>query len=214
VTRKKVVRSSDGRRSKDIVVNIPGNHFAKHASTNRIVKLLMTRFHDTLIDMLKTTGASSMLDIGCGEGYTTGLVASSCELDIVASDLEPAAFRSGAGRELPFPLVAASAYQLPFPTVSFDLVMGTEILEHLDDPVSAVVEARRVARRWVLFTVPWEPWWRLANLARGAYLTSLGNTPGHVQHWTTRGFRDFLDPHFSGVEVRRAAMWSFALCEK
>ena len=46
----------------------------------------------------------------------------------------------------------------------------------------------RVARRWLLVSVPHEPLWRALNVARGAYLRELGNTPGHLNHWTRAAF--------------------------
>ena len=36
--------------------------------------------------------------------------------------------------------------------------------------------------------MPREPLWRGLNMARGAYLKDLGNTPGHVNHWSKRSF--------------------------
>ena len=35
--------------------------------------------------------------------------------------------------------------------------------------------------------------------ARGAYWKDLGNTPGHVNHWTRQGFFRFIKPHFDIV---------------
>ena len=41
---------------------------------------------------------------------------------------------------------------------------------------------------------PREPLWRGLNIARGAYLKDLGNTPGHLNHWSKRGFVALLSP--------------------
>ena len=75
---------------------------------------------------------------------------------------------------------------LSFADGEFDLVAATEVLEHVADPQAAVAEMARVARRWLLVSVPHEPLWRALNVARGAYLRELGNTPGHLNHWTRR----------------------------
>ena len=56
-------------------------------------------------------------------------------------------------------------------------------------PEATLAEMARVARRHLLVSVPREPLWRGLNMARGAYLRDLGNTPGHVNHWSKRGVR-------------------------
>ena len=43
-------------------------------------------------------------------------------------------------------------------------------------------------RGYLLVCVPREPLWRGLNMARGAYLKDLGNTPGHLNHWSKRSF--------------------------
>jgi hypothetical protein len=46
----------------------------------------------------------------------------------------------------------------------------------------------RCAERHLLVSVPREPLWRMLNMARGAYWPALGNTPGHLNHWSRRSF--------------------------
>ena len=78
--------------------------------------------------------------------------------------------------------------RLPCDDDEFDLATAIEVLEHVPDPEQTVSEMARVARRHLLVSVPREPLWRALNMARGAYLRDLGNTPGHVNHFTKRGF--------------------------
>jgi SAM-dependent methyltransferase len=84
-------------------------------------------------------------------------------------------------------MVQASALALPFADNTFDLVLAIEVLEHLPDPRQALLEIARVASDAVVISVPWEPVWRIGNVARGRYLAALGNTPGHIQHFSRRG---------------------------
>ncbi|HMB52222.1 MAG TPA: class I SAM-dependent methyltransferase, partial [Thermoanaerobaculia bacterium] len=108
----------------------------------------------------------------------------------------------------------ASAYELPFPDAAADLVVACEVLEHLDDPETALVEAARVTRRHVLVSVPWEPVWRLLNMARGSYWSALGNTPGHLQHFSRRAIRRLVGRHLDVVAVRRPFPWTVLLARK
>jgi hypothetical protein len=85
------------------------------------------------------------------------------------------------------------------------------VLEHVPDPDQTLSEMARVAARWLLVSVPREPLWRMLNLARGAYLRSLGNRPGHVQHWTQVGFKSLLTGHGTIEEVRAPLPWTVLL---
>jgi hypothetical protein len=69
----------------------------------------------------------------------------------------------------------------------------------------------RCARGHLLVSVPREPLWRMLNLARGAYWTSLGNTPGHLNHWSRRSFVELLSRHGEVVEARSPFPWTMLL---
>src|SRR4030065_660295 len=67
-----------------------------------------------------------------------------------------------------------------------------EVREHLDQPLDALRELNRVSRKYVLLSVPYEPWFRLGNLARGRHLSRFGNHPEHVNLWSRSGFSRFV----------------------
>ena len=69
-----------------------------------------------------------------------------------------------------------------------------------------------IARPWLIASVPREPLWRALNLARLSYVRELGNTPGHMGHWSRRGFERFLGERFEVIEVRSPIPWTMALC--
>ena len=50
--------------------------------------------------------------------------------------------------------VVAEGDDLPFPDEAFDFVLASHVLEHLPDPIRALQEWRRVARRYVLVVLP------------------------------------------------------------
>jgi ubiquinone/menaquinone biosynthesis C-methylase UbiE len=101
--------------------------------------------------------------------------------------------------------------RVPFDAHSFDLVAATEVLEHVPDPEATVAEMVRVARRNVLVSVPHEPLWRALNMARGAYVRDLGNTPGHVNHFTKRAFVRLLGRHGEVTDIRSPFPWTMLL---
>ena len=98
-----------------------------------------------------------------------------------------------------------SIYEIP-KGQKFDLVVASEVLEHMEDPERALGQLLGVCGRYLLVTVPNEPIWRILNMARGKYWRRLGNTPGHVQHWNKRTLRKLILEKGGGkTEVVKAA---------
>ncbi len=184
-----------------------GNTYDKYASRNPIERRLMTGFFAALDDALPRS-ASSILEVGAGEGEVADRVrARYPAARFVAIDLpDPALAASWAERSLAGAF--ADIGHLPFPDRAFDLVLGIEVLEHVPDPPAALRELRRVAGRDVVLSVPREPIWRASNLARGKYVGALGNTPGHVNHWSKRGFTRFVAGEVRVASVRAPFPWT------
>jgi 2-polyprenyl-3-methyl-5-hydroxy-6-metoxy-1,4-benzoquinol methylase len=93
-----------------------------------------------------------------------------------------------------------------------ELVVCCEVLEHLEDPHRGLEVLAGLARPWLIASVPREPLWRALNLARLSYVGQLGNTPGHLSHWSKRDFERFLRTRFEVVELRSPLPWTMALC--
>jgi len=191
-----------------------GNTFDKYGSTNPIVRRVVGGFESTLQELLQHAAPESILDVGCGEGVLTERWAE--QLDprpVVGIDLEdPKLQAEWAARQRPnLQFRAMPAEHLPFGDGEFDLATAIEVLEHVPEPEHTVAEMARVARRYALVSVPREPLWRVLNLARGAYLTDLGNTPGHVNHWTKRRFERLLARHGRVIEARSPFPWTMLL---
>jgi SAM-dependent methyltransferase len=191
-----------------------GNTFDKYGSTNPVVRRLMSRFERMLGELFDQARPESVLDIGCGEGVLTEQWARALvDGRVVGTDLEDPKLRAQwATRTRPnLRFEAMPVERLAFADDEFDLVAATEVLEHVPDPERALAEMARVARRWLLVSVPHEPLWRVLNVARGAYLRDLGNTPGHLNHWTRAGFQRLLGSHGQVVETRSPFPWTMLL---
>ena len=111
-------------------------------------------------------------------------------------------------RDRNLPVDVGDATSLDFPDRSFDLVLAIEVLEHIPNPERALREIARVAKSDVVVSVPREPIWRIGNLARGRYITAMGNTPGHINHWGSNSFRRFVRTEFDVVSVRTPLPWT------
>jgi len=93
----------------------------------------------------------------------------------------------------------------------FDLVVACEVMEHLEHPDRALRAIQLAASGYVLATVPREPLWRVLNVLRGRYWGALGNTDGHLQHWSRGSFQRFLATQLDVVDVRSPLPWTQVL---
>jgi 2-polyprenyl-3-methyl-5-hydroxy-6-metoxy-1,4-benzoquinol methylase len=197
------------------VTEVPtGNTFDKYGSNNPVVKRLMSGFHDTLDELWGRAAPSSVLDVGCGEGVLTVQWAERLgEGRVVGIDLDDPKLRAEwAKRERPnLEFRAEEATRLSFADGEFELAAAIEVLEHVPEPEATLAEMARVARSHLLVSVPREPLWRGLNMARGAYLRDLGNTPGHVNHWSKRGFVSLLSRYGAVEEARSPFPWTMLL---
>jgi 2-polyprenyl-3-methyl-5-hydroxy-6-metoxy-1,4-benzoquinol methylase len=191
-----------------------GNTFDKYGSQNPVVRRLMSGFHRTLDELWSQAAPSSVLDVGCGEGVLTVEWAERLGGGrIVGIDLEDPKLRAEwARRRRPnLEFRAEEATRLSFGDGEFELAAAIEVLEHVPDPEATLAEMARVASGHLLVSVPREPLWRGLNMARGAYWRELGNTPGHLNHWSKRGFVSLLSRYGDVVEARSPFPWTMLL---
>jgi ubiquinone/menaquinone biosynthesis C-methylase UbiE len=156
-----------------------------------------------------------VLEVGCGAGLSAERIipmlheGSTFEGSDLLSDLTDLASERNPG----ITFTTESAYDLQHEDNSFDLVFGLEMLEHLDEPERALAEMKRVSRKYIIASVPREPIWRILNMSRLKYLSDLGNTPGHLNHWSTRSFKQFVSQAGTVKSVKTPLPWSQVLIE-
>ena len=165
-------------------------NYQKYTNPNPLQQWRIRRFLETVTALVADTGARSLLDVGCAEGFVSAYLRGHLpNLHLWGVDLDVAALRRGRRLHPHLTLTVGDARRLPFPDGAVDAVVCTEVLEHIPDVTKALAELRRVARGWLILSVPWEPWFRLANLARLKNVRRWGDDPEHVHHWNGRAFR-------------------------
>ena len=194
---------------------VTGNTYDKYGSSNPVVRHLMGGFERTLDELFEQADPSSLLDVGCGEGVLVHKWAQRLgkQRRVVGIDLEEESIQAGwAQRQAPnLEYHVMHAENLPFAENEFDLASAIEVLEHVPDPEHTLAEMARCAERHLLVSVPHEPLWRMLNMARGAYWSTLGNTPGHLNHWSRRSFVGLLSRYGQVAEVRSPFPWTMLL---
>jgi len=193
---------------------VTGNTYDKYGSANPVVRRLMASFERTLDELMAKAAPQSLLDVGCGEGVLVHRWALAMpQARLVGIDLEEQSIQAGwAERRAPnLEYRTMPAEDLPFAENEFELASAIEVLEHVPDPEHTVAEMARCAKSHLLVSVPNEPLWRILNMARGAYVGQLGNTPGHLNHWSKRSFAKLLARHGEVVEARSPFPWTMLL---
>ena len=113
---------------------------------------------ERLIERLDLPPAAAILEPGCGTGGNFPLLARHGHL--FAMDADESALHYSASRGLAELARGALPNDIPFTGTNFDLVLMTDVLEHLDDPAGSLraIHARLKPRGWLLLTVPASPW--------------------------------------------------------
>lgn len=97
-------------------------------------------------------GVRTILEVGCGNGFVTRVIAK--EYDVTGLELSSVGVKNIV--ELGIKCQQGTIAELPFSDKSFDLVLASEVLEHLDERIflKGLSEMGRVAAKYVLITVP------------------------------------------------------------
>lgn len=156
-----------------------------------------------LVDLLRDhaaarSGPLRILDYGCGTGGNSpsyvpfGQV---CGIEPDAEAIHLAGSRGGAI------LCRATGTDLPFRPGSFDVVVASDVLEHIDDDARAVGEVARVLRPGgaFIFSVPAHPW------LFGPHDAALF----HRRRYVERGLRHLVEG--TGLRIRRLSYWNSTL---
>lgn len=194
-----------------------GNIEQKYNLINPIARLLVTRFLNTITKILQQhrTQINSITEVGCGEGYLAAMVQSLQIAPVKACDVSPEIIQtaqsmySSSGVEF----YVKDIYCLSSAEQA-DLILCCEVLEHLEAPEKALKALQHIVKKYCLFSVPQEPLWRALNMARGKYINRLGNTPGHVNHWSVRSFAELISSYFTIITIKTSFPWTIVLAER
>jgi SAM-dependent methyltransferase len=162
---------------------------AKYELAGHLERRLLSRFRARLLAAVVPLAPPRILDAGCGEGYVTAWLRQALPAsEITGVDGRAEALVAFQRRNPGLRALGGDLGDLPLPDSAFELVLCTEVLEHLSKPREALRELSRVCAGHLFLTVPHEPFFRAGNLVRRRYTSRLGSTPGHVSNWGRQGF--------------------------
>ena len=186
----------------------------KHINKNPLMKLILKKFNNDIIESISLINPKSILDIGCGEGFVTIEVANKTKAKIVGIDKEKDAIKFAISNNKleNMEYSTGDIFKLDyFKDNSFDLVMSLEVLEHLENYEKAIEIMSKLSKKYLLLSVPNEPWFRMANVLRLKYLKRFGNTPGHVNNWTRKEFRALCMKYGKIIKFKTSGVWNIVL---
>ena len=192
-----------------------GNYYDKYNTSNPIARWMMQGFFSAVTGFAKQTGERTIHEVGCGEGHLSSILHDAgfgVRGSDVSAEIIDIAKAQSADHGYSIDFKAAGVEALQAPEDAAPLVVCCEVLEHLEDPESALERLAELASPYLILSVPREPLWCALNLCRGKYLGSLGNTPGHLQHWSTAAFVRMIERHVEVIDIARPIPWTVVLC--
>jgi len=189
----------------------------KYTNSNFMAKILLRNFYKTIFKIAQPINSEfkRVLEVGCGHGYSTQQLSKIFgESTLEALDVDQKLVQDAKKKNPDIQIAIESIYNLNRDDKNFDLIILLEVLEHLFFPELALEELYRVTKKYCIISVPNEPLWRILNMVRGSYWRELGNTPGHINHWSKVGITRLVGNYFKIITVVTVIPWTVLLVEK
>lgn len=169
----------------------------KHTSGNPAQRALIAHFLRRVSELVIARAPRQILEIGCGEGFVLrALRDAGVRCPMRGVDFSETAIAEARERVPDAVFEVQDAAKLAADGQRYDVVLMIEVLEHLPDPQRMLSLLGQLAERHVVLSVPWEPFFRGLNFARGKHMRAFGNDPEHIQHWGRAEFMRFVGDHF------------------
>jgi 2-polyprenyl-3-methyl-5-hydroxy-6-metoxy-1,4-benzoquinol methylase len=197
--------------------NVAGNYFDKYGSRNPLVQSIVGGFLRSFDALYEQTKGDSVIECGVGEGellsrsIRPGRRLAGFDLD---PDIIEIARANLDARDVQAEIFCADLTSTDLSAYRSDIVVCCEVLEHVVDPQAALDNLEALSNEWLLLSVPREPLWRILNMMRFRYLGDLGNTPGHINHWSQKKFIELIASRFEIVDTRAPVPWTMLVCRK
>ena len=215
MTQQHNLKVAGGLKEDGIVI---GNTFDKYSSRNPVVRLMMKGYDSSLGELVGMANPAVVHEVGCGEGYWTlkwlgeGIPARGSDFSSIVINM---ARLNAKERNLPYEnFVVRDIFNLDPLTDKATLVVCCQVLEHLEKPEQALESLKQVATPYLIICVPCEPLWSFLNMVRGKYWDKWGNTPGHIQRWSKKGFVSLVSKYFEIVKINTPVPWTMLLCKQ
>lgn len=191
-------------------MEVVSSNYKKHVNKNPLMRLVLLNFLKDVKRLIDPLGINNILDVGCGEGFVINFLGKKC---VTGFDVSKDVLDIAKMRNPTFDFCRGDIYNLPVSESSFGIVMVLEVLEHLKEPEKALNEIKRISKKYCIFSVPNEPYFKIMNMLRCKNISRFGNDIEHVQNWGADEFVTLLKKHFEVVNVKKPFPWVLVLCK-
>jgi len=189
-------------------------NYIKHIHPSSLYQYTLTRFFHKFHSVYCRTGAQSILEIGCGEGFVLDYLAKrEPDINLLGIDINKDAIKMASMISASMiKYICANGQNIPFQDNSFDLVILSEVLEHVEEPEQTLKDAIRVSKSYLLITIPLEPYFQtVANILNSL---KLADDPDHINFWTKSEFQRWLKHSIPILHYEICDLYQLALCKK
>ncbi len=170
----------------------PGYHWGQISWSITRRNIFVAARYEIALGQLGHCEGKRLLDVGCGDGALSYLLARRTGAHVTGIDSSADAIhfaREKTKSDSNIEFIEASAYHLPFPPDSFDYVVSSDVIEHLQDPQAMLTEIKRVfdGKGKIIITTPLR-------------FTEEPLDKMHVQEFFESDFRQLLNEYF-GSEI-------------
>lgn len=139
---------------------------------------------------------SSVLEVGCGDGYLTDVLEQS-KIYVTPTDISfPRLVRLNRRNSRISP-IQSDLYNLPFEDNSFESVFSIEVIEHTEFPKEALAELKRVAAKFLIISVPYD---RPLKTMTCPHCGENFYVDGHIQRFDPDRLKSLCDE--VGIEIK------------
>ncbi|MBR5598843.1 MAG: class I SAM-dependent methyltransferase [Alphaproteobacteria bacterium] len=196
----------------------------KYNTKNPLKRFMLDKFFLKLLQIFsmlidEEPKTKTVLDMGCGEGVVSNFLYDNFNnLNIRAVDyFEEAIQKAKENNDRNIIFETGDITSLKYKDSSFDVVVSTEVLEHIKFPSVALKELYRVSKKHIILSVPNEPFFCFGNLISGKNIKRLGNPIDHINHWTYLGFKGFVKknlPQTISIKQYNLFVWTLVVITK
>ena len=146
------------------------------------------------------TDVKSVLDIGCGNGIVTNMIEKPFVVGLDFAKIPLTKVKTNA--------IQASIDRLPIKSTKFDLIILTEVLEHLDEGtyIKAIEEIKMLKANYLLITVPFNE-----NVELGLCKCSVCGNLFHGSHHYRKFDNSWFNKEFSEYEPEKMEYASYGI---
>lgn len=191
---------------------VPPDYYQKGIEKNFLQRLWHQRKLEAVSELIGDARPKSILDVGCASGWFLSQIARRFpKAKYIGVDVYKKAIQYAKEHYPSLKFMVADAHSLPFPANSCDIVICTEVLEHVLKPELVISEIKRILKPNgiaviemdtgnILFRTVWY-WW--TNLRKGVWKDS------HLHSFNTEKLGKMINK--DGLVISKKKIFNFSM---